>query len=123
MPRPPFLGACQGGSEDPPLRAPRRWTTVSSSTRCALAFSEGGFASVGHFDPLLVGRGTSLVAVVPVPPLVCRRLRVAFRRVLPLLLTSERGDVEIVPGAPHLLVAAVVDEVGAEDSVAIADEG
>src|SRR5207248_2550467 len=48
--------------------------------------------------------------------------RVALRRVLPLLLASERSDVEVVPSAPHLLVAAVVDEVGAENTVTIADE-
>ena len=38
------------------------------------------------------------VRVVVVPPLVRRGLRVALGRVLPLLLTSERGDVEIAPG-------------------------
>jgi len=43
-------------------------------------------------------------------------------RVLPLLLPPERGDVEVAPGAAHRLVAAVVDEVGAEHAVTIADE-
>jgi hypothetical protein len=38
------------------------------------------------------------VRVVVVPPLVRRRLRVALGRVLPLLLPSKRGDVEIAPG-------------------------
>jgi len=38
------------------------------------------------------------VSVVVVPPLVRRGLRVALGRVLPLLLASERGDVEIAPG-------------------------
>src|SRR4029434_5002069 len=52
-----------------------------------------------------------------------RRLGIALRRVLPLLLASERRDVEIIPGAPHLLVAAVVDEIRAEYLVAVADEG
>jgi hypothetical protein len=47
---------------------------------------------------------------------------VPLRRVLPLLLAAERGDVEGVPPAPHLLVAAGVDEVGTEDPVAPADE-
>jgi hypothetical protein len=37
-------------------------------------------------------------------------------------LAAERGHVEVVPGAPHLLVAAGIDEVGAEDPVALADE-
>src|ERR671910_1621650 len=63
------------------------------------------------------------VLVVQVPPLVPRRLRVALGRVLPLLLAPERGQVEVAPGAPHRLVAAAVDEVGAEDLVALADEG
>src|SRR5829696_1160974 len=70
------------------------------------------------------GRSRSLaVRVVVVPPLVRRGLRVSVRRVLPLLLAPECGDVEIAPGAAQLLVAAVVDEVGAEDLIAVADEG
>src|SRR6266545_6933993 len=71
------------------------------------------------------GMGWSLalaVGVVVVPPPVRRGLRVPLRRVLPLLLAAERGDVEVVPRAPHLLVAAGVDEVGAEDPVALADK-
>src|SRR3954451_11533804 len=62
------------------------------------------------------------VGVVVVPPLVRRRLRVAVGRVLPALLAAERGDVEVGPRAAHRLVAAVVDEVGAEDLVALTDE-
>jgi hypothetical protein len=54
------------------------------------------------------------VRVVVVPPLVGRRLRVARWRVFQLLLASERGDVEVAPGAAQVLVAAVVDEVGPE---------
>src|SRR5689334_810754 len=56
------------------------------------------------------------------PPLVRRRLRVALRGVLPLLLPAERGDVEVVPRAAHGLVAAVVYEVRAEDLVAVTQE-
>src|ERR687895_2366481 len=63
------------------------------------------------------------VLVVVVPPLVRRGLRVALGRVLPLLLPAERRDVEVCPGGAHRLVAALVDEVGAEDLVALADEG
>src|SRR5262245_56180800 len=66
---------------------------------------------------------TVLVCVVVVPPPVRRRLRVALGRVLPLLLAPERGDVEVTPGSAHRLVAAAVDEVSAEDPVAVADEG
>ena len=62
------------------------------------------------------------VRVVVVPPLVRRGLRVALGRVLPLLLAPERGDVEEAPGRAHVLVAAGVDEVGAEDPIALADE-
>src|SRR4029453_5922586 len=62
------------------------------------------------------------VGVVIVPPLVRRGLRVTLRRVLPLLLAAERGDVEVVPGAPHLLVAAGVDQIGAEDPVVLAEK-
>src|SRR5262245_53228405 len=64
-----------------------------------------------------------LVLVVLVPPLVRRGLRVALRRVLPLLLASQRRDVQVGPGAAHMLVAAAVDEVGAEDLLVVADEG
>src|SRR6185295_6108354 len=62
------------------------------------------------------------VLVVPVPPLVWWGLRVALGRVLPLLLTTEGGHVEIAPGASHDLVAATVDEVRAKHAVAVADE-
>src|SRR5207245_1428845 len=60
--------------------------------------------------------------VVPDPPLVRRGLWITLRRVLPLLLAPERSDIEVVPGVSHLLVAAVVDEVGAEQAFAVADE-
>src|SRR5437763_16760943 len=67
-------------------------------------------------------RAGAAVFVVPVPPLVRRRLRIALRRVLPLLLAPECCDVEVAPSAPHGLVAAAVDEVGAEDAVTVSDE-
>src|SRR5438067_7977524 len=60
--------------------------------------------------------------VVPDPPLVRRSLGVALRRVLPLLLAPERSDIEVVPSVPHLLIATLIDEVGAEHAVAIPDE-
>src|SRR5437870_13748664 len=60
--------------------------------------------------------------VVPDPPLVRRGLWITLRRVLPLLLAPERSDIEEVLGVSHLLVAAVVDEVGSEQAVAVADE-
>src|SRR6478672_6706946 len=62
------------------------------------------------------------VCVVPVPPRVRRGLRIALRRVLPLLLPPQRGDVQVGPGAAHRLVAPVVEEVGAEHLVAVPDE-
>src|SRR6266536_6428287 len=52
--------------------------------------------------------GARRVGVVVVPPLVWRGLGIALRRVLPLLLATERGDVEIAPGASHRLIATAV---------------
>src|SRR6202022_3618756 len=75
-----------------------------------------------HFDPYSVGRLGVAVFVVPVPPRVRLCLGVALGRVLPVLLASECGEVEVASGAPHWFVAAVVDEVGAEHAVAVADE-
>src|SRR4051812_31957819 len=66
--------------------------------------------------------GVPAVRVVVVPPLVRRGLRVALGGVLPLLLAAERRDVEVAPGGAEMLVAAGIDEVGAEDPVAVADE-
>src|SRR5882757_11249957 len=82
--------------------------------RLCVALSEGGFSNVRHFNPLRVRRGLSLVVVMPVPPLVRQGLRVALGRIFPFLLASERGHVEVAPGAPHGFVAAVVDEISAE---------
>src|SRR5688500_18980571 len=59
---------------------------------------------------------------MPVPPFVRRRLRITLGRVFPLLLPPQRSYVEIVPGVPHLLITAIVDEVGTKDAVALADE-
>src|SRR5688572_15595078 len=59
---------------------------------------------------------------MPVPPLIGRGLRIALGRVLPRLLPAQRSDVEVVPNGSHRLVATIVDEVGAENPVAVADE-
>src|SRR5262249_23018110 len=67
---------------------------------------------VHRLAPSPVRRELGRVLIVPVPPLVGRGLRVAFRRVLPGLLASERRRIEVAPGAPHRLVAPAVDEVG-----------
>src|SRR6185312_16091656 len=75
-----------------------------------------------YLDPLLVRCGVIDVAFVPVPPLVGLGLRIACGRILPELLAAERRDVEIIPGAAHLLVTAALDEVGAEHLVAVAEE-
>src|ERR1700757_1372080 len=100
----------------------RSGAVTRSCLLLCVALSEGGFSSVGHLDPLHVRRGLGVVVVVPVPPLVRRSLGVALRRVLPDLLSAERRDIQIAPGGPHRLVAAVVDEVGAEHLVIVADE-
>src|SRR5207247_3428123 len=84
----------------------------------ALRVGAGG-AQLHQAGSIFIGR---VWFVVPDPPLVGRSLRVALRRVLPLLLAPERSDVQVVPGIAHLLVAAVVDEVRAEYAVAVAYE-
>src|SRR5687768_7749010 len=63
-----------------------------------------------------LSRGVT-VLVVQVPPLVRRGLRVALGRVLPILLATQQRHVQVRPGGPHRLVAAVLDPVGAEDPV------
>src|SRR5918996_6057061 len=90
----------------------RRRSLFPARRRCGAELHEAGTIAV-----------RLVRLVVPDPPLVRCGLRVALWRVLPLLLAPERGDVQVVPGVPHLLVAAGVDEVGAEDAVAVADEG
>src|SRR5271156_3223678 len=90
--------------------------------RFCVGLSEGGFSRVGHLDPLAVRRGLGVVVIVPVPPLVRRGLGVTLWRVLPSLLTAERCNVEVAPGTPHRLVTAVVDEVCAEHSLAVAEK-
>src|SRR5262249_39452725 len=66
--------------------------------------------------------GRRRVFVVVAPPPVRSCLRVALRRVLPLLLATERGYIEVAPGGAQRLVAARVDEIGAEHLSAVADE-
>src|SRR4029077_16706110 len=101
---------------------------VFARTASSLSRSIGGFlfsglrAGAGAREQVPVVSGRR-VLVVSVPPLVGRRLRVALGRVLPLLLASERGDVEVAPGAAHRLAAATVDEGGAKHPIVVADEG
>src|SRR5947208_3559163 len=62
---------------------------------------------------VLTGHGKRPLGVLPVrivivPPPVGRGLGVVPGGVLPLLLASERRDVEIVPRAPHRLVATTI---------------
>src|ERR1043166_1176318 len=83
----------------------------------------GGLFGVGYYvDPLLVRGGFSGVVVVPVPPFIWLGLGVTFRRIFPSLLAAERREVEIAPCCSHRFVAAIVDEVGAEDLLAIAEK-
>src|SRR3954454_12068244 len=98
------------------------WPRWRDRSRSRALFPERLLAGVRDLDPLLVGRSTLRVAVVPIPPFVGRRLRIALRRIFPDLLPAERRDVEVVPGPAHLLVAAVVDEIGAEHAVAVTVE-
>src|SRR5262245_8788917 len=71
--------------------------------RARFLVAERRLSGIRNLDPLLVGRRAFDVAVVPVPPLVGRGLRIALGRVLPDLLPAERRDVEVVPGTSHLL--------------------
>src|SRR5690242_20971708 len=80
-----------------------------------------GIVGVGLAEP--AGRLVLAVCVVPVPPLVGSGLRITLRRILPVLLAPECGHIEKAPGRSQRLVAAVVDEVGAEHAVAVVDEG
>src|SRR5258708_31649691 len=88
----------------------------------AVAFPKGGLSGVRHLDPLRIGRGVGDVTIVPIPPFVRSALGVALRRDLPALLAPERRHVEVAPDGAHRLVAAAVDEVGAEHALAVADE-
>src|SRR6185312_3723556 len=116
--RPPSPRRRSGGSHLLPTRRNSR----GSSLLARALLPERLFSRGRYLDPLLVWRCIRDVAVVPVPPFVGRRLGIALGRILPELLPAERRDVEVVPGAAQLLVAAVVEEVGAEYAVAIAVE-
>ncbi len=63
-----------------------------------------------------------VVLVVKPIPLMRRSLWVAFRRVLPLLLSAERGDVEQAPDVAEGLDRATGGEVGMEDIFVIVDK-
>src|SRR3984957_5593255 len=62
------------------------------------------------------------VLIMPVPPFIWRSLGITRRRILPLFLTAEWSHVEVTPSAAHRFVAAIVDEVGAKDELAVAEE-
>src|SRR4051794_40496954 len=93
-----------------------------SCLRVRVLLSESGFSGVGHLDPLRIGRGVRDVAVGTVPPLVRPALRVTLRRVFPRRLSSGRSHVQGGPGGPRWLLAPVVDEVGAEPALTVAEE-
>src|SRR6185369_11853271 len=98
------------------------WQPFLTDFLLSIARSEGGFSSAGHLDPLRIGRGLGIVVVVPVPPLVWRRLRVTLWRILPSFLTAKRGNIEVAPDGPHGLVSAIVNEICAEHLLAVAEE-
>src|SRR4029077_4091345 len=109
------------------LAAANAMTTSMSSRRvtslCAcVASAKGGLSSVRHLHPLRVRRGIGDVTLVPVPPLVRPALRIALRRILPQLVAPKRRHVEVAPDGAHRLVAAAVDEIGAEYTPTVADE-
>src|SRR5260370_32161996 len=96
----------------------RRGAAGVGARRAGVGGVEVVFAAVA--PPL--GRLHVAVFVVPVPPRVRFGLGVACGRVLPVLLASKRGHVEVAPDGTHCFVAAVVDEVSAEHFVAVAEE-
>src|SRR6185369_7619451 len=59
---------------------------------------KGLFSRIRHLDPFRIRSSAGGIAIIPVPPLVRRSLRVTLRRVLPNLLPAERGNIEVVPG-------------------------
>src|SRR5262247_1669797 len=104
---------------EPAARRRRSGRPSLARFRLFVAPSGGGSLRVGYdIGPLRVRRGLGVVVVVPVPPLVRRGLGVTLWRVLPSLLAAERRDIEVAPGTPHRLIAAVVDEACAEHLVA-----
>ena len=95
---------------------------ATESRRCASAWPGTGD---GHREPrcelapsAAQGARRSVRVVILQPP-AGWRLRVALRRVLPLLLAPERRHVEVAPGASQRLVAACIHEIGAEDLIAL----
>src|SRR5919106_4225517 len=70
----------------------------------------------------MVSFSASWVLVMAAPPLVRRGLRIARRRVLPVLLPAEGCQVEEGPDAAERLDAAPGREVRAIDVVAVAEE-
>src|SRR6185312_16014481 len=116
--RPPSPRRRPGGSHPLPTRRNSRGSFLLARALLPERLLSGG----RYLNPFLVRRCIRDVTVVPVPPLVGRRLGIALGRILPELLPAKGGDVEVVPGAAQLLVAAVVEEVGAENTVAVAVE-
>src|SRR4051812_37627919 len=77
-------------------------TRTSACLGLFLAPSSSGCYWIGDdIDPLRMRRGLLVVIIVPVPPFVRRRLRIALGRVLPSFLTTQRSDVEIAPNGPQ----------------------
>jgi hypothetical protein len=104
---------------------PRSIVSLPARRRCERSPASASLPSLNSpldLSASFLGRLSVAVFVVPVPPFVRRSLRVACRRVFPVLLAPERSHIEVAPGAPERLVAAIVDEVVAEHAVAIADE-
>src|ERR1700753_1885443 len=97
-------------------------TPAASYLHAGITFSKGGLPGVRHLHPFGVGRSIGDVTLVPVPPFVGPALGIAFRRVLPHLLTPECGHIEVAPDGAHRFIAATVNEVGSEHALAVANE-
>src|SRR5919108_1445814 len=96
-------------AEPPPPARRRRGRSRRTAGRAGLEFVA---QTQRGFGPLLPRAGLRAVFVVQPPPPIRRGLRKALGRVLPPLLAAKRGEVQVVPGAPHLLIAAAGGEVG-----------
>src|SRR5215216_2185059 len=92
-----------------PATSPQRCSPSPAASRSPKPSAGARLPEAQPAASLLAGRlprersRVLAVRVVVVPPLVRRGLRVALGRVLPLLLASERGDVEIAPGGAYVL--------------------
>src|ERR1700686_2312019 len=90
----------------PTASAPRgwSWSTCPPKADCPRdgrrATGDEPRTAPSASPPLPLGQLGAAVFIVPAPPRIRWGLGVIVGRVLPVLLASERGQVEVTPGAP-----------------------